>query len=233
MTANVNVSSAEDSSRHVAPPGGAAADGDAARIARLAAGDRAALAELFDPHRARLYRMVAFRLDRRLRARVDPEDVLQEAYLDAERRVEHYLRDTSRSLFVWFRLIVAQTLIDVHRRHLAADKRDAGRDRSLAGTPSPSTSACLADELLGDGSTPSQAAIRGERTRQLEAALAAMSDIDQEIIALRHFEDLSNAEVAEALELSPTAASNRYVRALARLKEILSSFPDFAATPPG
>ena len=97
-------------------------------VDRLRAGDRNALAESFDQHRPKLWRMVRFRMDPRLAARVDPDDVLQEAYLNAASRIQHYLNDPSRSLFVWFRLIVGQTLIDVHRRHLKAEMRDAHRD---------------------------------------------------------------------------------------------------------
>ena len=195
---------------------------------RLIAGDEGALGDLFDIHRERLWRTVQFRLDRRLAARVDPDDILQEAFVNAAARVQHYLEDPTRSLFVWFRLIVGQTLVDVYRRHIGAEMRDAGREVSLQGMKYPqATSMSLAAELLGSITSPSQAAQRAEVSIQLEQALAEMSDLDQEIIALRHFEDLTNGEVAEVLEIQPTAASNRYVRALTRLKDVLSRFPEF------
>lgn len=195
---------------------------------RLVDGDEAALGELFDVHRDRLWRMVQFRMDRRLAARVDPDDILQESFVNAASRLHHYLEDSSRSIFIWLRLIVGQTLVDVYRRHIGAEMRDAGREVSLQGMRYPqATSISLAAELLGSVTSPSQAAHRAEMTAQLEVALKEMSTLDQEVIALRHFEDLTNAEVAEALEIQPTAASNRYVRALTRLKDVLSQFPEF------
>jgi RNA polymerase sigma-70 factor (ECF subfamily) len=195
---------------------------------RLQAGDQSALGELFDLHRERLWRMVQFRMDRRLAARLDPDDILQEAFVNAASRLQHYLQDPSRSLFVWFRLIVAQTMVDVYRRHLAAEMRDAGREVSLQGMKFPqATSVSLAAELLGSVTSPSQAAAREEAAGQLEAALQSMSELDQEVIALRHFEDLTNSEVAEVLGIQPTAASNRYVRALTRLKQVLEGIPGF------
>ncbi len=118
-----------------------------------------------------------------------------------------------------------QTLFDMHRRHLGAQRRNAGRDVSLeapggGSSASNRLAACLADSIT----SPSGAAAGEELTRQLEAAIGSMGQIDQEIIALRHFEDLTNLEAAEALGISPTAASNRYVRAVARLKELLTPF---------
>lgn len=195
---------------------------------RLVDGDDSVLGELFDIHRERLWRMVQFRMDRRLSARVDADDILQEAFVNAASRVHHYLEDSTRSLFIWFRLIVGQTLVDVYRRHIGAEMRDAGREVSLQGMRYPqATSISLAAELLGSVTSPSQAAHRAEVSAQLERALKEMSELDQEVIALRHFEDLTNGEVAEALGIQPTAASNRYVRALTRLKDVLSQFPEF------
>ena len=196
---------------------------------RLVAGDEGVLGELFDIHRERLWRMVQFRMDRRLAARVDADDVLQESFVNAASRVQHYLEDPTRSLFVWFRLIVAQTLVDVYRRHIGAEMRDAGREVSLQGMRYPqATSVSLAAELLGSITSPSHAAQRAEVSEQLQQALKSMSDLDQEVIALRHFEDLTNSEVSEVLGIQPTAASNRYVRALTRLKDVLSQFPEFS-----
>lgn len=197
-------------------------------IGRCQKGDKQALAELFSLHRDRLWRMVNFRLDRRLARRVDADDILQEAFLDAAARIHHYFENPSKSFFVWLRLIVGQTLVDVHRRHLEAEMRDANREVSMHRGPYPqATSVSLAARLLGNLTSPSQAAARAEMSEQLEQVLATMDPLDQEVLALRHFEDLTNSEVAETLGLSPTAASNRYVRALARLKQILEQIPGF------
>jgi RNA polymerase sigma-70 factor (ECF subfamily) len=172
--------------------------------------------------------MVHFRLDPRLRGRVDADDILQEAYLNAAQRLEHFLRETSMSIYVWIRQIVYQTLIDVHRRHVGAKVRDAGREVSLqrAGFPA-ATSTSLALQLAGNLTSPSQAAMRAEMIEQLESALQTMNPTDREVLALRHFEELANHEVAEVLGIQPKAASIRYIRALDRLKTILSKLPGF------
>ena len=195
---------------------------------RLREGDETALADLFSQHRERLWRMVNFRLDQRLCGRVDADDVLQEAYLNAAQRINHYLNNTSMSFFVWLRQIVLQTMIDLHRQHLGAQMRDAAREVSLhrGGYPQ-ATSVSLAAHLLGNLTSPSQAAMREEVSRQLESSLESMSTIDREVLALRHFEQLTNGEVAEVLDIQQKAASIRYVRAIARLKDILVQIPGF------
>jgi len=178
-------------------------------------------------HRQRLRRMVVLRLDRRLPGRVDPSDVIQEAYVQAARRRSEYLAETSpMPLFLWLRFLTAQALQTLHRRHLGAKARDAGREISLdAGRVPHATSAELAAQLLGHDTRASEALLRAERKLRLEGALNSMDPIDREVLALRHFEQLSNAECARVLELSESAATKRYVRALRRLKDILRSLP--------
>ena len=196
---------------------------------RLRGGDESVLAELFALHREQLYRIVSFRLDRRLCGRVDPDDVLQEAYLAAAQRLRHFIGHPSVSFLVWARTIVMQTLIDLHRLHISAQRRDARREVSIGGVAgSESTCASLAAFLVGDITSPSEVAMREESARQLEDALNSMDPIDREVLALRHFELLSNNEVAEILGLQKKAASIRYVRALKRLKTILAERPGFS-----
>jgi len=197
-------------------------------LARISQGDRQALAELFTSHRERLRRMVMFRLDRRLQGRLDADDVVQEAYLDAAQRLQHY--DPTGSFFVWLRMVTTQTLATVHRRHLGAQIRDATREVSLHGTPM-ATSVAIADRFLGQLTSPSQAALKKELAAQLEAALAEMNPIDQDVLAMRHFEDLTNSEIAEVLGIEQNAASIRYVRAIERLKTILNRIPGFRQGP--
>lgn len=197
-------------------------------VSRLKQGDELALGDLFSRHRDRLWRMVNFRLDRRLAGRVDADDILQEAYLDAAQRISHYLEDPSKSVFVWLRLVVCQTMIDIHRRHLGAQMRNANREVSMNRPAyTQATSVCLAAQLLGAMTSPSQAAVKAEMTQQLEEALEGMDPIDQEVLALRHFEELTNSEVAESLGIQQKAASIRYVRAVARLKDVLKKIPGF------
>jgi RNA polymerase sigma-70 factor, ECF subfamily len=195
-------------------------------LQRLKEGGEQVLAGLFSQHRERLWRMVNFRLDPRLRGRVDADDILQEAYLDAAQRIEHYDGGTATSFFVWLRMVVSQTLIDVHRRHLGAQMRDAGREVSIHGQRYPqATSASLTFQMLGNLTSPTQAAVRAEAAGRLEKALDDMDPIDREVLVLRHFEELTNSEVAEELGIQQKAASIRYVRAVRRLKAILSHVP--------
>ena len=195
---------------------------DPAMLERLRTDGEQALADAFAVNRERFWYLVSFRMDRRIAARVDADDVLQESYVAATKRLQHYLKQPDFSLFVWLRMIVLQTLIDVHRRHLGAEMRSAGREISLGGPRFPqSTSVSLAGQLMGDQTSPSGAAQRDEASQALTEAIAKMSDLDQETIAMRHFEGLTNGEAAEVLGISVTAASNRYVRALSRLREIL------------
>jgi RNA polymerase sigma-70 factor (ECF subfamily) len=188
--------------------------------------DPDSLATLFSQYRERLWRMVNFRMDRRLHGRVDPEDVLQEAYLAALQRLPHYRDESSASPLVWLRMIVMQTLTDVHRHHLGAQMRDVDREVSLPGwNHAQTTSASLAALLMGRFTSPSQAAARAELFDQAERAIAAMDPLDREVLALRHFEELTNSEVAEVLGIQQKAASIRYIRALKRLKAIMSQLP--------
>ncbi len=190
-----------------------------ALLDRAAAGDAVATAELFERFRKRLKRMVALRLNRRIQGRLDDSDVLQEACLEAAKRLPEFLRDRPLPFYLWLRHITGQKLIDVHRRHLGAEKRDAGCELSLhRGAMPAATSVSLAQQLLGRLSSPSAAAVKAELRVRIQAALNEMDPVDREILALRHFEQLSNAEVAATLELNESTASTRYLRALKRLK---------------
>jgi RNA polymerase sigma-70 factor (ECF subfamily) len=201
-------------------------DTDEDLLRRVSHGDQAALAALFSHYRKRLRQMVRLRLDRRLQGRVDPSDVLQEAYLDVAAQLPHYLKKREMSFFLWLRLVTGQRLMRIHRQHLGAALRDASREVSLyRGALPQASSVSLAEQLLGRVSTPSQAMIRAEIQIQLQTALNVMEPLDREIIALRHFEELSNREAAQVLNLEPSAASKRYVRALKRLQVILQGIP--------
>jgi RNA polymerase sigma-70 factor (ECF subfamily) len=196
-------------------------------LARALAGDERALAALFDGQRERLRRMVRLRLDRRLWGRVDCDDVLQDAYLEARKRLPDYARDFREMPFdLWLRLVTGQKLTDLHRFHLGAQARNAGMEISLhRGAYPQASSVSLAAQLLGKITSASRAAIRAEHRLIIQEALGGMEAIDREVLALRHFELLSNDQTALVLGLTRRAASNRYVRALRRLKEVLASIP--------
>jgi RNA polymerase sigma-70 factor (ECF subfamily) len=170
--------------------------------------------------------MVDMRLDWRLQARIDASDVIQDAYLEAATRLEEYLRDPKLPLFLWLRLVVGERLGKLHRKHLGAKMRDAGREVSLYREALPAaSSAALAAQLLGKHTSPTEAAVRAERMLRLQEALNSLEPIDREILSLRHFEELTRAETAQVLGIEEAAAAKRYLRALKRLKDMLADMP--------
>jgi RNA polymerase sigma-70 factor (ECF subfamily) len=195
-------------------------------IDRLKAGDRQALAELFDQYRDRLRRMVALRMDPRLRARLDVSDVLQDAYIELAGDLDAYRADHKLPPLLWMRLHVGRRLTTLHRKHLGTHMRDAGLEVSLYREPLPqASSAALASMLLGRHTSPTQAAQRAERLLRVQEALNTLDPVDREVLALRHFEQLSRAETAQVLGISPETGAKRYFRALKRLKAVLASMP--------
>jgi RNA polymerase sigma-70 factor (ECF subfamily) len=154
--------------------------------------------------------------------------VLQEAYLDLAKRAPEFLARPTMPFFLWLRMLTGQRLLAIHRRHLRAKMRDAGQEIALHhGAMPQASSASLAAQLLGRLTSPSQAAIRAELQLRLQTALNGLDPIDREVLVLRHFEELTNGETAQVLDLQPAAASNRYVRALKRLRSILEGVPGF------
>jgi RNA polymerase sigma-70 factor (ECF subfamily) len=195
-------------------------------LQRARGGDAQALDEIFTRHRERLRRMVEMRLDRRLQARIDASDVIQDAYLEVVTRLPDYLREPRLPLFLWLRLVVGERLATLHRHHLGTHMRDAGREVSLfAGAVPQASSAALAAHLLGKYTSPTQAAVRAERLLRVQEALNSLDPLDREVLALRHFEQLSRNETAQVLGIEESAASKRYIRALKRLKEALADLP--------
>jgi RNA polymerase sigma-70 factor, ECF subfamily len=200
--------------------------GDEQIVERMRGGDPRALGDLFAAHRARLRRTVELRMDWRLQSRLDASDVLQDAFLDAAARVENYLAEAKLPPFLWLRLIVGERLATIHRRHLGTRMRDAGREVSLYREAMPAaSSAALASQLLNRQTSPTQAALRAERILRLQEALNTLDPIDREVLALRHFEQLNRIEAAQVLGISEDAGAKRYLRALKRLKTILSEMP--------
>jgi RNA polymerase sigma-70 factor, ECF subfamily len=199
-------------------------------LRRAKAGDQAALAALLSRFRDRLKRMVRLRFDRRLSGRVDPSDVIQEAYLEVHQRFAEWGERKELPFFLWLRLVTGQKLTDFHRHHLGTKMRDAAQEVSLyRGALPEASSASLAAHLLGKMTSATQAAIRAEHQLIVQEALNRMDALDREVLVLRHFEHLSNDETAQVLGIKKGTASQRYVRALKRLKDILSSIPGLGA----
>ena len=144
------------------------------------------------------------------------------------RKLPDYLARPGLPFFLWVRHLTGLKLAEVHRRHLGTQARDADRELSLhrGGLPE-ADSVSLAAQLLGQLTTPSQAAVKAERRLMVQEALAAMDPVDREVLALRHFEQLSTSETAEVLGMSKAGAGSRYLRAIKRLREVLAALPGF------
>jgi len=181
------------------------------------------LAEIFTRHRKRLHSMVNLRLDPRLRARIDPSDVLQDAYMEAQERLEEYLRSRPMPLFLWLRRITGQKLYDLQSHHMKAGKRSVRREQAPLGNPMPeATSEVIADRLSAKVvPSPSEAMLHAEVRARVQEALDRMDPLDREVLALRFFEQLTGAETAQALGIAAGTARMRYFRALQRLREVL------------
>jgi RNA polymerase sigma-70 factor (ECF subfamily) len=203
-------------------------DPDTVDQLRQGAADPQSLGRVWDRYRDRLRRVVRLRMDRRLQGRVDPSDVLQEAFLDFQSRAQEYVKQPDMPFYLWLRFLVGQRLQLLHRHHLGTQMRDAGREVSLhRGAMPQATSISLAAQLLGRFTSVTQAVQRAEMQMILQEAINNMDPIDREILALRHFEELSNEETAQVLGIKPSAASSRHIRALKRLRDVLRNTPGF------
>jgi RNA polymerase sigma-70 factor (ECF subfamily) len=190
-------------------------------------GDGDALASLFSMYRERLRRMVELRMDARLRGRVSPSDILQEAYVGALKRLPHYQASADVPFFVWLRSVTMQRLIEAQRRHLGGQARDVRREIRLGQVEAIEAQSGQIAELIANTTSPSLAARRGEIMVLVRDALEQLDAIDREVLVLRHFEQMSNHEAAAALEIKPAAASKRYVRAVERLRSVLEQITGF------
>ncbi len=191
-------------------------------LALAVAGDGAAWGALLTGYEDKLLRMIEFRMDPRLRGRIDAQDVLQDAFVAASATRHVYFRAPSAPLFAWLRGVVINKLLELHRHHLGTRMRNAKRECSLKGMGNEGdTTSSICVYLTGHLTSPSSAAVRNEVHLRLYAALESMSATDREVLALRHFEQLSNLEAAQVLGIQERAAAKRYLRALERLKETL------------
>ena len=197
-------------------------------IERAKTGDAVALAELFGMYRKRLRAMVDLRLDRRLQGRVDPSDILQEAFIDLAKRLPKYREQEDLPFYLWLRLVTGERLLIVHRHHLDTAKRDVRLEIKISHLAIPQAATqSIAAGLLGKFTSAAAKAIRAEMQASLQDAINGLDEMDREIIVLRNFEEMTNVEAAIALDLSPSGASNRYIRALKRLRAALDQVPGF------
>jgi RNA polymerase sigma-70 factor (ECF subfamily) len=192
-------------------------------LAHARQGDEAAVDRLLARHRAAVRRMIQLRMDPALGRRVDASDVAQDVLLEAHRRLKQYLKNPPMPFHLWLRQMAKDRLIDAHRRHRVAARRSLDREQPLdVRLPRDQTTRNIALEICDGQLTPAAAATWRELKRRFEDACRSLEPQDQEIVMMRHFEQLSNSEVATALGLSPQAASMRYLRAMRRLRELLT-----------
>jgi len=197
-------------------------------VQSAAQGNTAAVEELFSRFRVRLKRMIRLRLNRKLQGRLDDSDIIQEAFMEAARKLPQYAQAPQLPFYVWLRHLTGLKLTEIHHRHLGTQMRDAGHEVSLhRGRLPGADSMSLTAYLLGTLTSVSQAAIKAEKRLLLEESLNSMEDLDREVIALKHFEQLTISEIAHVLEISRAAAGRRYLKALKRLRAILTDFPEF------
>jgi RNA polymerase sigma-70 factor (ECF subfamily) len=195
-------------------------------LAKSREGDGNAVNELLNRHRESVRRMIDMRMDKVLKRRVDASDIVQEVMIEANRRLEDFLKNPVMPFHLWLRQMAKDRLIDAHRRHRGAARRSMDREQPLVAAASNESSLDLMAQLKDQELTPAAAATWHELQRRFQSACEQLETTDQEVVLMRHFEHLTNAEAAEALELSPQAASMRYLRAMRRLRELMDGEND-------
>jgi RNA polymerase sigma-70 factor (ECF subfamily) len=186
-------------------------------LQQVQAGDRQAFERLFALFRPGLRQFVELRLDARIRARVDPSDVVQETHLEAFRRLQDFLRRRPMPFHLWLRKTAFERLLKIQRQHTEAAQRAVGREVALP----EHSSLLLVRQLLQEGPSPSQHLVQQELVRRVRKALAQLGEEDREVLLMRNVEELSYQEVGCLLGIEPATARKRYGRALLRLRKVL------------
>jgi RNA polymerase sigma-70 factor (ECF subfamily) len=194
-------------------------------LARVENGDRLARQQLWVRHRDRLRKMVAVRLDRRIAARVDPSDVVQETIIEADQRLSDYLAERPLSFYPWLRRLAWKRLMKIYHHHLDVKKRSAKREEQAIPLLADESAVVLGSRFLASGTSPSNRLARRELCERVQGALAEMASIDREVLVLRFLEELSTSEIAAILEISESAVKRRQTRALDHLSDLLGTDP--------
>jgi RNA polymerase sigma-70 factor (ECF subfamily) len=179
-------------------------------------GDRQAFEQLLARYRPGLRAFIELRLGPDVRARVDPSDVVQEAQLEAFVRLGDYLERRPMPFHLWLRKTAYERLLKVQRHHAAA-QRSVNREVNLPDQ----SSILLAQRLRPQAPGPEQRLCQGEMVAQVHQALAQLSELDREVLLMRHIEELPYEDIGHVLGLGPATARKRYGRALLKLRKAL------------
>jgi RNA polymerase sigma-70 factor (ECF subfamily) len=188
-------------------------------LEQVAQGDRQTLGRLLQRYRPRLHAFIASRLDQRVRARVDPSDVVQDVQLEVTRRIDDYLERRPMPFHLWIRRTAYEKLLKVQRHHRRRARRSVNREVPLP----ESSSLLLAKPLLAGGLSPSQQLAARELAERVGHAVAELAETDREVLLMRHMEGLNYAEIVCLLGIEADAARKRYGRALLRLRKVLKN----------
>jgi RNA polymerase sigma-70 factor (ECF subfamily) len=190
-------------------------------IREAAQGDGPARLRLLDRHRDQLLRMIAVRLDRRMAARLDPSDIVQEALADAAAKLDAYLRERPLPLYPWLHRLATERLSQARRRHLKAQARTVGREHP-GGLPLTDESADeLAERLAARCTSPSQVLLHEELLQRLRESLSHLRFHDREVLVMCYLEGMTFAEIAAILNITENAAKVRHFRALERIRKLM------------
>lgn len=190
-------------------------------LAAARQGDGGAVNQLLERHRAAIRQMVDLRMDQVIKRRIDASDIVQEVMIEANRRLAEFLENPVMPFHLWLRQMAKDRLIDAHRRHRGASRRSMDREQPLVAAAGNESSVDLIAQIRDSELTPAAAATWRELQSRFQQACEQLDDIDQEIVLLRHFEHLTNSEAAAVLQLTPQAASMRYLRAMRRLRQFM------------
>ncbi len=194
-------------------------------IQRAGTGDQTARQQLLARHRSRLRQMVALRIDRRMAARIDPSDVVQEALADAAQGLSEYLKNRPLPFYPWLRQFAWERLLQLHRFHLQAQRRSVDREQLRIFDLPGDSEAALAERLVNSGTSPSGHLLRAELRERVQTALEDLEPRDREVLVLRYLEQLTSKEIAAVLGINEAAVKTRHRRALVRLRNRLDITP--------
>jgi RNA polymerase sigma-70 factor, ECF subfamily len=190
-------------------------------LEKASRGDADAGQMLLAGDRDRLRRLVAARLDRRVLARVDPSDVVQEALAAAAKALPAYLRERPIPFFAWLWQFAWERLVKLHRFHIHAQRRSVAREERASPQLSEEATLAVVERLAANGTSPSQKLIRDEQHTRVRDAVSRLTPTDRDVLMMRNVEQLTMAEVAAVFGITEGAAKVRHLRAVRRLRAAL------------